>query len=63
MKEREGEAERKEREREREKKGRGASGEVRRGIRREAEKGRVVAAPALTFLYATNPGGSFFLGG
>lgn len=61
MKEREGEPERKERERE--KKGRGASGEVRRGIRREAEKGRVVVAPALTFLYATNPGGSFFWGG
>lgn len=38
------------------------SGEVRRGERREAERERAVAAPVLTFLYATNLAGSF-LGG
>lgn len=60
VKERGGEPERKERERE--KKGRGSSREVRRGGRRKAERGRGVVAPELTFLYATNPGGSFFGG-
>lgn len=60
VKERGGEPERKERQRE--KKGRGASGEVRRGVRREAERELAVAAPSAHIPLCYKSGRKFFWG-
>lgn len=60
VKERGGETERKERQRE--KKGRGASGEVRRGVRREAERELAVAAPSAHIPLCYKSGRKFFWG-